>query len=111
MGRGGKCSQLATTLIHKLKWLTHIIHTYVPFMHTTMSPECMELQIMFALHWQAAGQGNANAPNASVEKTLAIDGTESLMMLEFCVKHNCTLEISLGTRSSMGDAWFSALSY
>lgn len=45
---------------------------------------------------QPAGQGNANAPGATAERTLSIDGTESLMMLAFCDRHNCTLEISLG---------------
>lgn len=45
---------------------------------------------------QPAGSGNANAQHTREEKTLYIDGTESLMMIEFCVQHNCTLEISLG---------------
>lgn len=46
--------------------------------------------------FQPSGLGNANAMHTDEEKTLLIDGTESLMLLEFCAKHNCTLEISLG---------------
>lgn len=34
--------------------------------------------------------------NGTVENNLFIDGTESLMFIEFCRMHNCTLEISLG---------------
>lgn len=47
---------------------------------------------------QPAGTGNANAQHTVAEKTLSIDGTESRMMIQFCVRHNCTLEISLGKR-------------
>ncbi|GAB0092010.1 hypothetical protein DMENIID0001_069460 [Sergentomyia squamirostris] len=42
----------------------------------------------------APGMGNANAMTTEDELTLLIDGTESLMMLEFCARHNCTLLIS-----------------
>lgn len=35
---------------------------------------------------------------ANADRTIFIDGTESRMMLAFCERHNCTLEISLGTR-------------
>ena len=45
---------------------------------------------------QPSGLGNANAMHTDEEKTLFIDGTESIMLLEFCSKHNCTLEISIG---------------
>lgn len=45
---------------------------------------------------QVSGYGNANALHADDKKTLLIDGTEVLMILEFCARHNCTLEISLG---------------
>lgn len=50
----------------------------------------------FYIHEQPSGLGNANAQNTNEEKTLLIDGTESILILEFCTKHNCTLEISRG---------------
>lgn len=52
--------------------------------------------ILDYFYLQAPGLGNANAMYTDEEKTLLIDGTESLVLLEFCSKHNCTLEISLG---------------
>lgn len=44
---------------------------------------------------QPPGTGNANDPNSPFDKTLMLDGTECLLMLEFCRKFNCTLH-SLG---------------
>ncbi|XP_059608153.1 uncharacterized protein LOC132255993 [Phlebotomus argentipes] len=41
-----------------------------------------------------AGKGNANAMMTEEELTILIDGTECLMFLEFCSRHNCTLFIS-----------------
>ncbi|XP_037033035.1 glutamate receptor 1-like [Bradysia coprophila] len=52
-----------------------------------------------------SGLGNANAQNTNEEKTLLIDGTESILMLEFCTKHNCTLEISRDEAGEWGEIW------
>lgn len=34
--------------------------------------------------------------NSTIEKSIRIDGTETLMFLEFCEKFNCTLEAVIG---------------
>lgn len=46
--------------------------------------------------FQAPGEGNANVLDLDEEKTLSIDGTETLMMIVFCELYNCTLAVSLG---------------
>lgn len=45
---------------------------------------------------QPAGLGNANAIGSNVEKTLLVDGTETLVIDTFCQLYNCTMAISLG---------------
>lgn len=42
---------------------------------------------------QPPGEGNANALDTDNEKTLLIDGTESLYVLTFCNRYNCTVSI------------------
>lgn len=46
--------------------------------------------------FQPAGLGNANAIGSNEEKTLQVDGTESLIVETFCKLYNCTLAVSLG---------------
>lgn len=51
--------------------------------------------------FQPPGTGNANKYNSSIEMSLQIDGTETLMFLEFCEKFNCTLEAFVGQSHSI----------
>lgn len=41
--------------------------------------------------------------NSTEEKTIHIDGTDSLLVLEFCAKYNCTYEISFDQKSEWGE--------
>lgn len=51
--------------------------------------------------FQPAGLGNANAIGSDEDKTLQIDGTESLVVDTFCKLYNCTLAVSLGLAESV----------
>lgn len=46
--------------------------------------------------FQPAGLGNANAIGSDEDKTLQVDGTETLVVETFCKLYNCTLAVSLG---------------
>lgn len=54
-----------------------------------------EMMITF----QPAGLGNANAIGSKEEKTLLVDGTETLVIDTFCQLYNCTMAISLGLQT------------
>lgn len=45
---------------------------------------------------KSTNNGNAYIINGGNEKSILIDGTESMLFLEFCKQFNCSLEISLG---------------
>lgn len=61
-----------------------------------MKPHEFSSKINVLSNFQPAGQGNANALGSDEEKTLLIDGTETLMTILFCELYNCTLAVSLG---------------
>lgn len=45
---------------------------------------------------QPPGTGNAHSFNSSQEFDLIIDGTECLLLLEYCHKYNCRLAVTHG---------------
>lgn len=69
-------------------YLSNILYTYVSIY--------VVIHLHVFLYFQLSGQGNANAMNTDEGKTLLIDGTDGLMMVEFCSRRNCTLEVLYG---------------